>query len=127
MMDATWVRRCCLAFPNATESVQWGNDLVFKIGGKMFAVAGLEPGPHWLSFKCTPEEFAELVERPGLVPAPYLARAHWVAIETGTTVPAKELQRLLRQAYDIVLAKLPRKTREALPAGAATGKRRIGR
>ena len=71
------VRDFCRALPGATEDVKWGHDLAFCIGGKMFAVVCLEP-PHQMSFKCTPEEFAELIERVGIIPAPYLARAMWV-------------------------------------------------
>lgn len=113
-MAIDWVRQHCLSLPNATETVQWGHDLVFKIGGKMFAVMPLEPAPVCLSFKCSPEDFAELVERPGIIPAPYLARAHWVALEANDAVPRAELRQLLRQAYDLVLAKLPKKTQTAL-------------
>lgn len=113
-MNIDWVRQCCLAFPHTTEKVQWGNDLVFKIAGKMFAVAALEPGDHWLSFKCTDEEFAELVERAGIIPAPYMARAHWVSLQTDDALPAAEIKRLLRQAYDLVFAKLPKKTQAGL-------------
>lgn len=109
IMAIEWMRQHCLSFPHATENVQWGNDLVFKIGGKMFAVASLEPGAHVFSFKCAPEKFAELVELPGIVPAPYLARAHWVAFERSDALPRAETQRLLRQSYELVVAKLPKK------------------
>lgn len=74
-MDIECLRRHCLSLPHVTEQVQWGDNLVFKVGGKMFAVAPLEPAEVWLSFKCSDEEFAELIERPGIIPAPYLARA----------------------------------------------------
>jgi predicted DNA-binding protein (MmcQ/YjbR family) len=113
-MNIDRVRSYCKSLPHATESVQWGNDLVFKIGGKMFAVTVLEPASVWLSFKTTPEEFAELVERPGIIPAPYSARYHWVALETEDAIPARELERRLRASYDLVLEKLPKKTRAAL-------------
>jgi len=106
-----------MSLPHVTEAVQWENDLVFKIGGKMFAVAMLEPVRAVVSFKCTPEDFAELTERPGIIPAPYLARAHWVAIETEDALTTAELKRYLRQAYDQVLAKLPKKKQAALGAG----------
>jgi predicted DNA-binding protein (MmcQ/YjbR family) len=106
------VRRFCLSLPHTTETVQWGNDLVFKIGGKMYAVACLEPGEYFMSFKCSPETYAELVEREDVAPAPYLARASWVALRSPDALPAGELRTLLRDAYDLVLAKLPRKTRE---------------
>lgn len=118
-MHAEWVRQTCLAFPHVTETVQWGDDLVFKVAGKMFAVAALEPDDHAVSFKCSPEDYAELIERPGVVPAPYLARAHWVALESPGVLPKPEIRRLLRKAYDLVVAKLPRKTRETLAASDA--------
>jgi predicted DNA-binding protein (MmcQ/YjbR family) len=123
-MNADWVRRVCLGFPHATEQVQWEDDLVFKVAGKMFAVTALIPAKVTLSFKCTPEKFAELTEREGIIPAPYLARAQWVALEPGTTLSEAELKHLLRQSYDLVAAKLPRKTQAELrkPAAGAGGK-----
>jgi predicted DNA-binding protein (MmcQ/YjbR family) len=108
-MSVDWVRRYCKSLPHTTETVQWENDLVFKVGGKMYAVAALEPGGNWISFKCSAEDFAELTERPGIIPAPYLARAQWVALETEDAIGAPELKILLRRAYDLVFAKLPRK------------------
>ena len=113
-MDVTWMRNYCLTLPHTTETVQWGNDLVLKVGGKMYAVLALEPSAHWMSFKCSPEDFAELCEREGVVPAPYLARAQWVALESEDAIPRPELKRLVRNAYDIVVAKLPKKTQAAL-------------
>ena len=114
-MDIEQVQALCLSFPHVTEVVLWGNDLVFKIGGKMFAVTGLDPASdHCLSFKCTPEEFAELVERDGIVPAPYVARYHWVALQRFSALSDRELTSLLRDAYDLVLAKLPKKVKAKL-------------
>src|SRR5258708_36113067 len=111
-MDIEQVHSFCLSFPHVTEQILWGNDLVFKIGGKMFAVIGLDPASdHCLLFKCTPEKFAELIEKDGIVPAPYVARYHWVALERFNAVSGKELKTLLRTAYDLVLAKLPQRGR----------------
>jgi predicted DNA-binding protein (MmcQ/YjbR family) len=118
-MNIDWLRQLCLSFPGATEQIQWGNDLLFKVGGKMFAAAPLEPAPVCLSFKASPENFAELTERPNIIPAPYLARARWVALETREALPAEELARLLRESYELIVAKLPKKTRERLSAGPA--------
>jgi predicted DNA-binding protein (MmcQ/YjbR family) len=116
-MDIEQVHAHCLSFPHVTEEILWGNDLVFKIGGKMFAVIGLDPASdHCLSLKCTPEKFAELIERDGVVPAPYVARYHWVALERFNAVSDKELKGLLRNAYDLVLEKLPRRARAILEA-----------
>jgi len=111
--DIDWLRDLCLSFPHATEQVTWG-DLTFRINGKIFAVTVLEPAKVWLSFKCSAENFAELTERAGIIPAPYLARAQWVALETRDALSRGELATLLRESYDFVLAKLPRKTRETL-------------
>jgi predicted DNA-binding protein (MmcQ/YjbR family) len=126
-MSVEWIRKHCLSLPHTTEQVQWGNDLVFKIGGKMYAVAVLEPGPYCMSLKCAPEKFAELVETPGIAPAPYLARAHWVALEEADVLPAAELKSLLRQAYELVLAKLPRKTQAALASKKPSAAKRRSR
>jgi predicted DNA-binding protein (MmcQ/YjbR family) len=108
-MDIESIRRCCLAFSHATENVQWGYDLCFKIDGKLFAVTPLEPAPTKLSFKASPENFAELCERPGIIPAPYMARAQWVALQQLNAVPDSELRELLRESYRMVFARLPKK------------------
>jgi predicted DNA-binding protein (MmcQ/YjbR family) len=122
-LDSESVREYCLSFPHATENVQWGADLVFKIAGKMFAVISLEEtSDHCMSFKCTPEKFAELTERNGIVPAPYVARYHWVALETFNALSAKDLKALLRNSYDLVLEKLPKKLRSELEGQASKGK-----
>jgi predicted DNA-binding protein (MmcQ/YjbR family) len=104
------LRSYCLSLPAATEHIQWGADLVFKIGGKMFAVAATEPDEgHRLSFKCSDETFAELLEHDGIVPAPYMARAKWVALETFDALPDREIQERIRESYDLVFAKLTKK------------------
>lgn len=122
-MDIEQVHAYCLSFPHVTEQVLWGNDLVFKIGGKMFAVIGLDAASdHCMSFKCTPEKFAELVERDGIVPAPYVARYHWVALERFDALGDKELRSLLRTAYDLVLEKLPKKVKGQLAGTGASTK-----
>ncbi|HTZ99133.1 MAG TPA: MmcQ/YjbR family DNA-binding protein [Candidatus Aquilonibacter sp.] len=126
-MDIDWVREFCMSLPHATEKVQWEDDLVFKVGEKMFAVLALEPGDHWISFKCSPEEFAALVERPGIVPAPYLARAQWVALETAEALAREELRRLLAGAHALIFAKLPKRTQARLsstPRGKAQAHRK---
>lgn len=115
-MDASWVRDLCLSFPSVTEHMIWGNDLTFKVGGKMFAHAVLEPAPVWLSFKASPDNFFELTERRNIIPAPYLARAKWVALETKDALSSAELSTVIRESYDLVVAKLPKKTRDSLTA-----------
>jgi predicted DNA-binding protein (MmcQ/YjbR family) len=113
-MDPSWVRDLCLSFPPATEHVIWGNDLTFKVGGKMFAHTGLEPAAVWLSFKTSSETYFELTERPNIIPAPYLARAQWVALETKDALTTAELSASLRESYNLVVAKLPLRRRVAI-------------
>lgn len=122
-MNIDQLRKLCLSFPGATEQVQWEDDLVFKVGGKMFAVTPLEPARLWLSLKADPDEFAELTERPGIIPAPYLARAKWIAIESPQALPQQEIAALLRKSYDLVVAKLPRTVSESLTASRTAAKR----
>jgi predicted DNA-binding protein (MmcQ/YjbR family) len=123
-MTIETVRQICRAFPGVTEEIKWGADLAFSVGGKMFCVVNSEP-PHQMSFKCSPDAFAELVEREGMIPAPYLARAMWVQqSELGEALERRELEQLLRASYDLVLAKLPKSRRPGQPATARTASRR---
>jgi predicted DNA-binding protein (MmcQ/YjbR family) len=104
-MNTDTVRKYCLEFPQSTENLQWGDDLCFKIRGKMFAVLGLD-NPR-LSFKCTPETFAELIERENIEPAPYVGRYKWVILERLDALRDQELKEFLRQSYEMVEAKAP--------------------
>jgi predicted DNA-binding protein (MmcQ/YjbR family) len=106
------LRDLCISMPGATEQIQWGKDLVFKVGGKMFCVANTDPSGEEvaLSFKCDPETFAALCERDGIRPAPYMARAQWVALERFDSLPDRELKPLVARAYDLIRAKLPKET-----------------
>src|SRR5471030_715314 len=117
-MTIDTVRTICRALPGVTEDIKWGADLAFCVDGKMFCVVNTEL-PHQMSFKCTPEDFAELVEREGLIPAPYLARAMWVQQTelADEVLGRRELARLLRASFDLVVAKLPKSKRPgAAPA-----------
>ncbi len=124
-MDAERVRAFLLTLPHVAETLQWGDNLVFwvgdkSIGGKMFALVNLSAdgpsaeGHGVISFAVGPERFAELVERESLKPAPYLARAHWVAAESWSALRPPEWQAELRNAHAVIFAKLPKRTREAL-------------
>jgi predicted DNA-binding protein (MmcQ/YjbR family) len=84
------------------------------VDGKMFLVTGLEPGVVQLSFKCAPEAFAELCERPGVRPAPYLARAQWIALEKFNTLPDRELRELIADSYRLVWERLPKRRQQQL-------------
>jgi predicted DNA-binding protein (MmcQ/YjbR family) len=125
-IDVEWLRKVCLSLPHTTEQIQWGSDLLFKVHGKMFAATPLEPASVCLSLKCSDEAFAELTERPGVIPAPYLARAKWVALETRDAIAREELAELLRASYELVVAKLPKKLRQPQEAKASkTSNKRV--
>ncbi len=110
-MTLDTVRAICGALPEVTEDIKWGHDLCFCVGKKMFVVVNVEP-PHQMAFKCTPESFAELVERPGIIPAPYMARNMWVMEEElGEALDRRELTELVKTSYDLVVAKLPKSKR----------------
>jgi predicted DNA-binding protein (MmcQ/YjbR family) len=113
-MDIEAIRQYCLQFPHTTEVVQWGADLCFKVDNKLFVVAAIEMVPQRLSFKCTPENFAELCERAGVIPAPYMARAHWVSLVGLNVLPDAQLRELIAEAYRLVWERLPKKRRAEL-------------
>ena len=113
-MHIDQLRKFWLSLPCATEQIQWGDHLLFKIGGKMFAITSLEPSSVWLSLKASPENFVEFTERPGVIPAPYLAKAKWIALETRDALSTPDVELLIRESYQLVRSKLPRKVQERL-------------
>ena len=122
-MNAESIREYCIRLPHVTEVVQWGEHLVLKVGGKMFAVVALEPQDDVvLSFKVTSEQFYELQEWAGIVPAPYLARSQWLALERFDALRDDELKELLATSYRLVYEKLPKRVREELNGKTAKGK-----
>jgi predicted DNA-binding protein (MmcQ/YjbR family) len=106
-MKVDAIREYCLAFPAATENLQWGDDLCFKIRGKIFVIVGLD-NPQ-LCLKCTPETFAELIEREDIRPAPYVGRYKWVMLDRLDALRGDELRELIRESYEMVAAKAPGK------------------
>ena len=109
------VEKFLLGLPAATLSIQWGNDRIFKVGGKMFAAMGPHDGDaKSISFKTSDESFRILTELAGIKPAPYLARAQWIQLDKPTRLPAKELKAYLTRAHAIVASGLPKKTQKEL-------------
>jgi predicted DNA-binding protein (MmcQ/YjbR family) len=113
-MNIEQLRKFCLSLPFATEDVKWGSDLCFCVGKKMFAVTNADSGDGRVSFKCTPEKFAELTEIDGIVPAAYVARYHWVYLEKPDALAERELKDLISESYQLVFDKLPPKIRKTL-------------
>jgi predicted DNA-binding protein (MmcQ/YjbR family) len=119
-MDAERLRDYLLRLPHVVETMQWGANLVFwvgdkAVGGKMFAVLNLDDDQRAvLSFAAGPERYAELLETEGAFPAPYLARAHWVALRHWRVFRTTELEQLLEHGHRLIYNKLPKRTREVL-------------
>ncbi len=99
--------------------VQWGNADVWKIGGKIFAI-----GSRWgrknalldvkISFKCSDFSYHLLTAEEGIIPAPYLARAKWVQIESPFSLNDDEIEKYIHAAYEIIVAKLTKALRSEL-------------
>ena len=106
-MNVDQIRAFCLSFPHATEKLQWEDNLCFKIAGKIFAMLGLD-NPR-LCFKCSPEIFSELTEREDIRPAPYVGRYKWVMLDRLDALSDEELEDSIRQSYEMVAAKAPKK------------------
>jgi len=123
-MKVDEIREYCLNFPHATENLQWGDDLCFKIRGKIFAIVGLD-NPR-LCFKCAPDVFAELIEREDIHPAPYVGRYKWVMVDRLDALAAAETRELIGQSYCMVAANAPKtskNTKKAVKSGGARQKR----
>lgn len=110
------LRKLCNTFTGATENIQWDDDRVFKVGGKMFACSGLEKDSKY-SFKVDDERFLELTDVPGIVPAPYLARAKWVQVDPADcALSDAEIEGLVRRSYELVFSKLTKKAQREITA-----------
>ena len=109
-MDLDQLRSYCLSLPAVTEDVKWDHDLCFSVGGKMFCVASLDP-PFSCAFKVKDELFEEMSVRDGFIPAPYMARAKWVKVTAPGKLAKQEWQALVRDSYEMIQAKLTRKTK----------------
>jgi predicted DNA-binding protein (MmcQ/YjbR family) len=120
------IRAHCLGLPSVTEVVQWEQHLLFKVGGKMFAMIDLDG--HSCSLRCDPETYGELVEMADVVPTSHnMWKYNWVTFETLNAVPDIEFRKLLTEAYKIVRSKLSRKALAALDGGQSAAKPPRGR
>jgi predicted DNA-binding protein (MmcQ/YjbR family) len=130
-IDAERIRAYILTLPHAVETMQWGDNLVFwvgdkAIGGKMFALVNLDgDGKAVISYAAGPERYFELLEVEGIIPAPYMARIYWVAVERWDVFRLAEWERELNAAHIITFNKLPPKTRAAIALPPAQQKRLI--
>jgi predicted DNA-binding protein (MmcQ/YjbR family) len=119
-MDNERIRAICMAMPHAAETVNWGHHLVYwagdrAVGGKMFAMTDLDgTGTGVLWFHCGAERFHELLEMEGIVPSPYLAKAHWVTLERWDALRPRDIEAELKRSYALIYEKLPKRTKALL-------------
>ena len=104
-MQMDRIRTYCLGFPETRENLQWGDVLCFKVSHKIFVTLGLDRVPETICLKCSPPDFAELIERQGVSPAPYLGRFGWVQLEGFDLLRPSELENLIERSYRLVAAK----------------------
>lgn len=108
-------RALAATLTGASEDIKWGADLVYSVGGKMFCVFLLKEGlASTCSFKVEDERFLELTGVPGVIPAPYLARAKWVQVQPGHALAAADLDALVRRSHALVARGLTKKLQREL-------------
>jgi predicted DNA-binding protein (MmcQ/YjbR family) len=116
-MNFDTLRKYCAKLPGTTRDIKWGADECYSVGGKMYAVFGLERGrPANVGFKCDPERFLELTDQQGIVPAPYLARAHWVLVQNAKALADTMARDLVTRSHALIFAKLTKKAQASIAA-----------
>src|SRR5437763_873091 len=133
-MDLAEFREYCLSKPYTTEGTPFGETvLVFKVGGKMFALLSLDEVPPRVNLKCDPDLALELRDRYEQVrPGYHMNKRHWNTVEIGSGLSEKELREMIDHSYALVLNGLPRATRSriidaAAPRQSLTAKHRARR
>jgi predicted DNA-binding protein (MmcQ/YjbR family) len=114
-MTPRQIDRFCASLPAATRQVQWEGVIVFKVGGKMFCL--IAPPDHSVGrvcFKCPPQHYEGLSRSQGFRPAPYLARAKWVALDDPSVLSPAELKAYVRRAHAVIATALPRRKQAEL-------------
>jgi predicted DNA-binding protein (MmcQ/YjbR family) len=114
-MKLAAIKKYCTDLPHVTADIKWEIDHVYSVGGKMFAMATTNKNRGtFVCFKVDDDRFLELTDRPGIIPAPYLARMKWVQLNDINALGDSELKSLLSRAHTIVAMKLTKKMRREL-------------
>ena len=115
-MNIESFREHCLKKPGTTEETPFGpEDLVFKVGGKMFAIAALMEVPPRVNLKCDPDLALELRDRyEQVTPGYHMNKKHWNTVELSGGIPESEMRKMIDQSYDLVVQSLPKAKRERL-------------
>lgn len=109
-MDLDKLRTLCMSFPGTTEGIKWEEHICFMVAEKLFVITGEDR----ISFKASPDEVEELIEKDGIVPNSHLARSNWVTVQGYNKLKPKEWQHYIRQSYDLIRSKLPKKIQAGL-------------
>ena len=115
-MNLEQFREYSLSKVGATESMPFGvGVLVFKVAGKIFALAGLDEIPATVNLKCDPDLALELRDRYEQVrPGYHMNKKHWNTVEIDSGVPEAELRKMIEHSYDLVVRALPKAQRDQL-------------
>src|SRR6266581_9072181 len=115
-MDLAKFREYCLSKPQTTEGTPFGPDvLVFKVRGKMFALAAFEEVPTIVNLKCEPDLALDLRDRYEQVqPGYHMNKKHWNTVEIDSGIPEAELRKMIENSYDLVVRALPEAKRQKL-------------
>jgi predicted DNA-binding protein (MmcQ/YjbR family) len=125
-MNLDALRKHCATLPGATRDIKWGADEAYSVGGKMFAVFWIDKGKaRTVSFKCDNERFLELTDQKGIIPAPYLARAHWVQVQDAKALGDPVARELVERSRALVFSKLTRKQQAEVRAPPARDRRAV--
>lgn len=113
-MDVESAREYLLGRPGAEEDTPFGPDtLVYKVGGKMFGLIGIERVPPWLNLKCDPDRALRLRERwEAVTPGYHMNKKHWNTVVLDGSVPAPELKDWVDHSWELVVAGLSKADRE---------------
>jgi predicted DNA-binding protein (MmcQ/YjbR family) len=112
IMTRTGFEAFVLSLPSTTLVRQWRDDSVAKVGGRIFALLDRDPGEVWL--KVSPMSYDLLTELEGIRPAPYFARAGWVAISATSPLGGEDVEAYIAEAHRLIAARLSRKLRTEL-------------
>lgn len=117
-MNIEELRAYCLSKQGATEHFPFDETtLVFKVGGKMFALTDLNP-PLMINLKCDPEKAQQLREHyPGVNPGYHMNKKHWNTISIDGTIPSKLIEEWIDESYQLVFKSLPVKERSKILSG----------
>jgi predicted DNA-binding protein (MmcQ/YjbR family) len=113
-MDIAQLQQLCERLAGVTQDIKWENHLCFNVGAKMFLVTAPDSIPPSASFKASESDFETLCERPGFIPAPYMARHKWVHLDDISKLDKKEWEHYVGLSYALVFSKLPAKIRKTI-------------